>query len=105
MEILENFEIDEGFDAYGVRKQVIFEGDQVVTKLSYDAEPLLEAAHAERAATAGDRWGEMRKVGTIPMVVLNQINKTYQGAEERKIQIVLWLKNNPRLVTFDKFLK
>ena len=105
MQVIDSFEVDEGVGAYGVRKQVKFEGDQVVTKLSYDAQPLLEAAHAERTATAGDRWGEMRKVGTIPMAELNRINAAYPGAEDRKIQILLWLKANPALVTFDKFLK
>ena len=39
MEPIENFVMDEGIDAYGVRKQVTFEGDQVVTKLTYDAAP------------------------------------------------------------------
>jgi len=105
MELLENFTLDEGVDAYGVRKEVTFEGDQAVTKLTYDAAPMLEAAHAERIATAGDRWGEMRKVGTIPMVELNRINATWPGAEDRKFQVLLWLKANPRMVTFDKFLK
>ena len=103
--IEQSFSVDEGTDAYGVRKEVSFEGDQVVTKLTYDAEPLLGQAHAERMATASDRWGEMRKVGVIPMVELNRINKTYPGADERKFQILLWLKQNPRLVTFDRFLK
>ena len=105
MELVENFTLDEGVDAYGVRKEVIFEGDQAITKLTYDAAPMLEAAHAERVATAGDRWGEMRKVGVIPMAVLNQINTTNEGALERKAAILLWLKANPRMVTFDKFLK
>jgi hypothetical protein len=105
MEIESTFEVDEGVDVYGVRKEVKFEGDQVVTKLTYDAEPMLEAAHAERMQTADQRWGEMRKVGMIPMAVLNQINTKHQGALERKAEILLWLKNNPYMVTFDKFLK
>jgi hypothetical protein len=102
---IESFSVDEGVDAYGVRKQVSFEGDQIVTKLSYDAAPMLEQAHAERTATAGDRWGEMRKVGVIPMVVLNQINASTPGALDRSAKILAWLKANPRMVSFDKFLK
>jgi hypothetical protein len=105
MEIESTFEVDEGVDVYGVRKQVKFEGDQVVTKLTYDAEPMLEAAQAERIQTADQRWGEMRKVGMIPMAVLNQINTKHSGALERKAEILLWLKANPYMVTFDKFLK
>ena len=105
MELAESFSVDEGVDSYGVRKEVSFEGDQIVTKLSYDATPMLEQAHAERTATAGDRWGEMRKVGVIPMVVLNQINAKHTDALERKVAILGWLKANPRMVSFDKFLK
>jgi len=45
-EPIESFTVNEGYDAYGVHKAVTFEGDQVVTKLTYDAEPLLEAAKA-----------------------------------------------------------
>jgi len=105
MELAESFSVDEGVDAYGVRKEVSFEGDQVVTKLTYDAAPMLAQAHAERNATAGERWGEMRKVGTIPMVVLNEINRTIPGAMDRSAAILGWLKANPRMVSFDKFLK
>lgn len=105
MELVESFKLDEGIDAYGVQKEVSFEGDQVVTKLTYDAEPLLEQAHSERVATAGQRWGEMRKVGVIPMAVLNQINAKHQGALDRKAAILTWLRDNPRMVSFDKFLK
>lgn len=105
MQPIESFTVDEGTDVYGVRKQVMFDSEQIVTKLTYDAEPMLEQAAAERAFTAGDRWGEMRKVGVIPMVVLNDINTRIQGAEERKFAIVKWLKENPRLVSFNRFLK
>ena len=105
MELVESFSVDEGVDAYGVRKEVSFEGDQVVTKLTYDAAPMLAQAHAERTATAGQRWGEMRKVGVIPMAVLNNINATIPGALDRTAAILGWLKANPRMVSFDKFLK
>lgn len=100
----ESFTVDEGVDAYGIRKQVIFEGDQAVTRLTYDAQPMLEAAHAERIATAGERWGEMRKVGTMPMAVYAEMIKL-PSATERQVFALGWLKANPRMVTFDKFLK
>lgn len=104
MELEANVTIDEGVNEYGIRREIILEGDQAVTKLTYDAAPLLEAAKAERNATAGERWGEMRKIGVIPMAVLSHINETYKGEVERKAQILLWLKENPAMVTFDKFL-
>ena len=50
MRTIESVEVDEGIDAYGVRKQVFIEQDQIVEKLTFDAEPMLEQAAAERAA-------------------------------------------------------
>jgi len=105
MELDANVTVDEGVNEYGIRRQIILEGDQAVTKLTYDASPLLEAAREERTATAGERWGDMRKIGVIPMAELTRINDTYKSELERKAQILLWLKANPYMVTFDKFLK
>lgn len=105
MELESNVTIDEGVNEYGIHKQVILEGDQAVTKLTYDAQPMLEHAANLRSLTAGDRWGNGHFVGIVPMAEVVRINNTYQGAEERKRQMVLWLKANPKLVTFEKFLK
>ena len=104
-EPIESFTLNEGYDAYGVHTAVTFEGDQAVKKMTFDAEPLLKEAAAERALTAGERWGDGRKVGTIPMPVYNMILQTYQGREERERAILTWLRNNQQFVSFDKFLK
>ena len=48
MEQLERFTVDEGVDANGVHKQVTFQDDQYVTKLTFDAEPILKEAEADR---------------------------------------------------------
>lgn len=104
-EPIESFTLDEGYDAYGVHTAVTFEGDQAVKKLTFDAEPMLQQAAAERAATSGERWGDGRKVGTIPMPVLNMIYQNYKGREERERQILGWLRMNQAFVSFDKFLK
>lgn len=105
MELDANVTIDEGVNAFGVRREIILEGDQAVTKLTYDAEPLIEHAADLRTLTAGDKWGDGHFIGIVPMAEVTRINQTYQGAEERKRQMVLWLKANPKLVTFEKFLK
>lgn len=97
--------LDEGFDQWGTHKQIILEGDQAVTKLTYDASQLVEEAQVQRSLTAGDRWGDGHHIGFIPMAELSRINDTYKSAEERKHQILLWLRDNPKLVTFEKFLK
>lgn len=105
MELESNVTIDEGTDEFGIHRQITFEGDQAVTKLTYDAGPMLAYASDMRSMTAGDRWGEGHFVGIVPMAEVTRINQNYQGAEERKKQMLLWLKANPKLVTFDKFLK
>ncbi len=103
-EISDSFRLDEGYDHYGTHTELIFEGDQVVKKQTFDAEPFLEAAHADRVATAEQRWGEMRKVGTIPMAIYAQA-LAIPDQEERRKFVTNWLKQNPALVSFEKFLK
>lgn len=105
MELESNLTIDEGVNEFGVQRQIILEGDQTVTKLTYDAEPLLKFAESARLATQGDSWGNGHFVGVIPYAELNRINETYSGAEDRKHAILMWLRDNPKLVTFDRFLK
>jgi len=101
-----DFYIQESANEYGIAREIRTEGDEsVVTKLTYDAEPMLKAAEILRTETAGQSWGNGRFVGIIPYAELNRINAEYQGAEERKHQILSWLRDNPKLVTFDKFLK
>lgn len=105
MEPIESFTVDEGFDPYGTRKTVTVEGDQIVTKRTFDAQPFLERAHAQRVQTAGNRWGEGvgTKVGEMPMAVYTQFMQLPQ--EERQKFLLKWLRENPAFVTFDKFLK
>lgn len=69
----------------------------------YDAEPFLDVAAAARAHTDGDRWGEMRHVGFIPMAVLSTFYRQDGGFDSKRC--VAWLKANPAMVTFSKVLK
>ena len=98
------FEVVESADPYGVQRKITIEGDQIITRLLYDAEPLLESAAEDRAATQGQKWGEMRKIGTIPMAVYCKYLVIKDVAERRKL-LLDWLRANPAFVTFDKFLK
>lgn len=102
---MDEFHIIESANEYGIARDVRLEGDAVVTKQTYDAAPLLKFAHDARVATEGQRWGDGHFVGIIPMAELTRINETFKSAEERKHQILAWLRDNPKLVTFDKFLK
>ena len=101
-----SFTLDEGVDQFGTRKQIIFDGDQVVSKRTYDAEPLLKEAHAARVAPEYDKWGEGlgTRIGTIPMAVYADAI-AIQNSEERRKFIMNWLRENPAFVTFNKFLK
>lgn len=101
----DDFHIIESANEYGISRDIRIEDDAVITKQTYDATPLIEAAHQARVASEGHRWGDGHFVGIIPMAELTRINATYQGSEERKHQILSWLRDNPKLVTFDKFLK
>lgn len=101
----ESFKLDEGYNRHGIHTELIFQGDEVVKKQTFDAQPILEAAKAERIATAGDRWGEMRKVGTIPIGIYNDILSRFKNQEERRAAVLQYLKANTGFVTFDKFLK
>jgi superfamily I DNA/RNA helicase len=47
----ESFKLDEGTNRHGIHTELIFQGDEVVQKQSFDASPILEAAKAERIAT------------------------------------------------------
>lgn len=76
---------------------------KVVIEKQYDAQPFLEVASAARAATAGQRWGEMRHVGFIPMAELATMMRQ-DGTIDRR-RCIAFLKQNPALVTFEKVLK
>lgn len=102
-EPIESFVLDEGYDKYGIHTQVSFEGDRAIKKQTYDAEPLIEACKAERLATADQRWGEMRKVGSIPMAVYSRYLEIKDVQERRKF-LRKWLHENQAFVTFDKYL-
>jgi len=99
----ESFRLDEGVNRHGIHTELIFQGDEVIKSQTYDAQPFLEAAHRARVETAGQRWGEMRKVGTIPMAVYAKAMEI-QDQQERQKYVLGWLKANPLMVTFDKFL-
>jgi hypothetical protein len=102
---VDDLHIIESANEYGIKREVKIEGDEIHSNLTYDAAPLIEYASMLRSETAGHRWGDGHFVGVIPMAELQRINTTYQGAEERKHAILSWLRDNPKLVTFDKFLK
>ena len=101
---IESFELDEGYDAAGVRTLIKFEGDQAVKIQSYDAAPLVDQCKAERTASAGMSWGEGRKVGSIPPHVYARFLMIKDQRERTKL-IQNFLRINTDFVTFDRYLK
>lgn len=77
--------------------------NRTVIQKQYDASPFLETAAEQRAVTAGERWGEMRHVGFIPMAELATMMRQDGRLDQKRC--LAWLKANPALVTFDKLLK
>lgn len=76
---------------------------KVAIEKKYDSTGFLEMAAARRAATAGERWGEIRHIGSIPMAELATMLRQ-DGRLDMK-RMAAWLRANPKLVTFDRFLK
>lgn len=87
----------------GITTSVHYLDGKTVIQKEYDAQPLLEAAADMRAATEGQRWGEMRHVGFIPMAELGKMMRQDGGFDRDRV--IAWLKANPKLATFSKVLK
>jgi hypothetical protein len=92
------------FDAnLGIKTELHEVDGKVVIAKEWDAEPMLRACAEERAVTSGQRWGEFRKVGTIPMAELAKLMRQ-DGSIDNK-RAMAWIKANPAFATFDKVLK
>lgn len=87
----------------GVKTTVHDLGNKVVFEKEYDAQPFLEVAAEMRAATEGERWGEMRHVGFIPNAVLGTMLRQDGGIDRDRL--IAWLKQNPNLITFSRLRK
>jgi hypothetical protein len=79
------------------------EDGKTVFEKTYDAEPFLKAAEANRQFTAGQSWGDGRKVGTIPMAVLGTFLRQDGGLDVKRL--TQWLRENPAFVSYEPFLK
>lgn len=87
----------------GITTSVHYLDGKTVIQKQYDAQPLLDTAAEMRAATEGQRWGEMRHVGFIPMAELGKMMRQDGGFDRDRL--IAYLKANPKLATFSKVLK
>lgn len=90
-------------DELGITTKVHEVGDKTVIQKTYDAQPIIEACTAERLATAGQKWGEFRKVGTVPMAELATMMRRDGTLDQERA--MAWLRKNQAFVTFDKAFK
>ena len=81
----------------------IEDANRVAIQKTYDAEPFVKAAADMRARTEGERWGEMRHIGFIPMAELSKMLRQ-DGTIDKK-RVTEFLKKNPAFATFSKVLK
>lgn len=92
------------YDAQTGIKTVVHETEtHTAIEKVYDAQPFLETAKAMRAHTAGQRWGDVRHVGFIPMAELGKMMRQDGGFDRKRV--LEFLKKNANLCTFEKFLK
>ena len=94
------------FDAQtGIKTTVHYLEDagRTVIQKTYDAQPLVDACAEARAVTEGERWGDMRHIGTIPMAELATMMRQ-DGTIDKK-RCIEFLKKNPAFVTFNKALR
>ena len=91
----------------GVTTTLHFQGEELVVQREWDATPWLEQAKAERAATEGQRWGEMRKVFSLPPAEYGRylIETRQMTSQEKKAWLRNWAQQHPALVGFEKYLK
>ena len=100
-----HFRIDEGIDPdTGIRTQIHFEGDQVVIKKTYDAEPYLQRVAEMRARNDGKRWGDGKEVGVLPPWAHNEISLIRDDAE-RERAMKLFFRENQAFLAYDAFIK
>ncbi len=81
----------------------IEDAGKTVIQKTYDAEPLLDFCAEKRAVTEGERWGDMRHIGTIPAAELATMMRQ-DGTIDKK-RCVEFLKKNPAFCTFTKALR
>jgi hypothetical protein len=67
---------------------------------SQDVTELLEYAAEERALTAGEKYGDMRKMAVMPMAVVGQAMR--EGWLFDKARVRQWVEENKKFKTFDR---
>ena len=94
----EKLSIERDYD--GMVREVFEEDGAIITKRTFDVEPLKNLMAEERAHSAGRKYGEVHKLGTIPPHVYAQMIK--DGRAKNPAAMVKWLEENPVFKSIDK---
>lgn len=89
-------------DPDGMVREVFEEDGALITRRTFDVEPMAKMLAEERAANQGTRYGEMKKLGTIPPHVYATMLRT--GQAQDPIALAKWLDENPMFKAVDKRL-
>lgn len=76
------------------------DGDEHRSATEQDVTDIIEYAKDMRQATQGERYGDMRKMGVMPMSVIGQAMREGWLMDQKKIRE--WFRLNPAFKTFDK---
>lgn len=84
----------------GVVRETFEEDGALITRRTFDHEPLAKVLAAEREANQGTRYGDMKKLGTIPPHVYAVMLR--DGRANDPIALAKWLDENPMFKSIDK---
>lgn len=65
-----------------------------------DCTEIVEDCREERLTTAGERYGDMRKVGVLPAVVVGQAMREGWFHDPKRVR--QWLMEHPDFLTFER---
>jgi hypothetical protein len=88
----------------GVHTTTHFQEGEMIVHKAFDAQPLLDYAKRAREATEGQRWGDGKFIGTIPMAVYAQI-QALPDRDAREQAIMTFFRENQAFTMFDRALK
>ena len=100
----ENVSFVDNVSKDGVVTNLSFEGEEMIVRKTWDAEPHLRYAEEARQATAGQRWGEGKLIGHIPPAEYAKFLLIKDNAARKKA-IMAWLRENSRFQMFDRAFK
>lgn len=84
----------------GKTTTVEFADDKARATVTQDVSDILEYAADMRQATQGDKYGDMKRIGVMPLAVIGQAMREGWMFDEKKIK--QWFNDNPHFKTFDR---